>query len=161
MLLTREQTAVVVHAERMVSSRTKKNDWRISVALYHEWSCGWPTSFFPSQTSVLCWCKFGSLLKSGKFWRLGWTKLYFLSLDNFRQLTWQVLPSAQWEMFSFFRLLWTQWRTSWTEHRWNCSISRTLSRAMKGWLKPTRHRWVSEPSVHAWKCFLLPLWLIL
>lgn len=59
--------------------------------------------FFPLQTSVLYWCKFRRLLKSGKFWQLMWTKLYFLRLDSIRQLMWQVLPGTQWKILCFFQ----------------------------------------------------------
>lgn len=59
---------------------------------------------------------------------------------NLRMIGWQLLPSTRWKMFSFFRLMWAQWRKSWPKRRMKWRSSRTLSRTMKGWLKPTSHR---------------------
>lgn len=102
MLLTREQTAVA-HTEGRVISRTKKlTGIFLLLSFTMSYLVGDLHFFFHPKPMCSADANLAVCWSLEKFWQLAWTKLYFLSLDSIRQLTWQVLPSTQWKMFSFF-----------------------------------------------------------
>lgn len=144
MLLTREQTAIVAvvsYTERLVISRTKKMtgiflllSFTISdlVGDLHLFFHPKPLCSADANLAV-----YWSLESFGNLHGQNCIFLVKASLDSSHGRYFQALNGR---CFLFSRLLWFQWRTNWTRHRWNCNISRTLSGAMKGWLKPTQHR---------------------